>query len=296
MRFRGISYLLLAGLLLLSPPLRAQDAADGAPTLDERSRLEIKSRLGQFQDNLDRLHAACKARLPISADVPITIGYLKILDVRLKGLDQNLKSLDIRWNNYYPLQQWDISQDEELLSVVEKFELMRQEATDSLEVRKQMLQSLYAFADATTYFESLDSTYNSIGKRAFQLSLTQKTAPLLEKQKKKEQLLFATVQEKFDKAKEAAQFHLVSDQRMEALEDSYASIKNKSDAIQAMQYKPLIQRIKDYLLGLAAVAVLLMFVNMLRSRIKAAKDARENLKKYKESLKLNGADKEYPTI
>ena len=62
-----------------------------------------------------------------------------------------------------------------------------------------------------------------------------------------------------------------------------------------MQYKPLIARIKDYLLGLAAVAVLLLFVSMVKTKIKAAKDARENMKKYQETLKLNGQD-EYPTI
>ena len=103
------------------------------------------------------------------------------------------------------------------------------------------------------------------------------------------------MQERFDKAKAASQFHLVSDAGMDALEDSFAALKNKSDTIQAMQYQPLIQRIKDYLLGLAAVAVLLMFVSMMRSKIKAASDARKNLKEYKEKLKLNGQD-DYPTI
>ena len=181
------------------------------------------------------------------------------------------------------------------MGCVEDFELMKQEASDSLEVRLQMLQSLLAFSEAQSMFARLDSTYNRLGKQAFQLSLTQKTAPLLEKEKMKEQLIFASVQEKYDEASEAERYNLVSAQRMDALKDSYAVLKNKSDAIQAMQFKPLIQRIKDYLLGLAAIAVLLMFLNMVRARIKAAKDMRENMKKYKESLKLNGKD-DYPTI
>ena len=158
-----------------------------------------------------------------------------------------------------------------------------------------MLQSLKDFSEARSYMVGLDSTYNRLGKEAFQLSLLSKTAPLLERQKQKEQLLFATVQEKFDKAKVACQLNLVPDNRMDELENSYALLKSKSDAIQAMQYKPLLQRIKDYLMGLAAVAVLLMFVSMIRSRVKAAKEMRENMKKYNDSLKQNEKD-DYPTI
>ena len=290
-----MSYLLVLGMLLLSLDVHAQDQVAQPPTLDDATRLDVQQRLDQFMAKTERIYYSCKARLPLSGDAALSDSYLKMQSYRLRTLEQNLKSLEVRWNNYYPLQQWEISQDEGLMGTVEKLELMRQEAADSLEVRKQMLQSLEDFVDAQNYMASLDSTYNRLGKQAFQLSLTSKTAPLLEKEKKKEQLLFATVQEKFDKAKAASQFHLVSDAGMDALEDSFAALKNKSDTIQAMQYQPLIQRIKDYLLGLAAVAVLLMFVSMMRAKIKAASDARKNLKEYKEKLKLNGQD-DYPTI
>lgn len=290
-----MSYLLVLGMLLLSLGAHAQDQVAQPPTLDDATRLDVQQRLDQFMAKAERIYYSCKARLPLSGDAALSDSYLKMQSYRLRTLEQNLKSLEVRWNNYYPLQQWEISQDEGLMGTVEKLELMRQEAADSLEVRKQMLQSLEDFVDAQNYMAGLDSTYNRLGKQAFQLSLTSKTAPLLEKEKKKEQLLFATVQEKFDKAKAASQFHLVSDAGMDALEDSFAALKNKSDTIQAMQYQPLIQRIKDYLLGLAAVAVLLMFVSMMRSKIKAASDARKNLKEYKEKLKQNGQD-DYPTI
>lgn len=285
----------MTGLLLLSWALGAQDQPATAPALDENTRLEIQGRLNQFLDGMDRISSSCKAKLPMAGDITVTESYLKMQGYRLRTLERNLKAIDVRWNNYLPLQQWEISQDEGLMASVEKFELMKQEASDSLDVRKQMLQALQDFADSKAYMEGLDSTYNRLGKQAFELSLLSKTAPLLEKQKKKEQLLFATVQEKFDKAKAAQQLHLISAERMDELEDSYASLKSKSDAIQAMQYKPLIQRIKDYLLGLAAVAVLLMFVSMLRGKLKAAQQMRENLKKYNDTLKLNGND-DYPTI
>lgn len=295
MKLLRVSYLLVLGMLLLPQGLRAQDQVAEPPTLDEATRLEVQQRLSQFSEKMERIYYSCRARLPLSGDATLTDSYIKMQNYRLRSLEQNLKSLEVRWNNYYPLQQWEISQDEGLMSTVERLELMKQEAADSLEVRKQMLQSLQDFVDALNYLSSLDSTYNRLGKQAFEMSLTSKTAPLLEKEKKKEQLLFATVQEKFDKAKVASQFHLVSDANLESLEDSYAVLKNKSDTIQAMQYKPFIQRIKDYLMGLAAVAVLLMFVSMVRARMKSAKELRKNMKEMKEKMKLNGQD-EYPTI
>jgi hypothetical protein len=291
-----MTYLLWAlGLLLLPGGLRAQDAPAPAEGLDRMTRLEIQARLEQYLDEMGRNRDASVARLPVSPDVQLTAGYLRTLETRLKNVETSRKSLEIRWNNYLPVQQAAIAQDDELMAGVESFEMLKQEATDSLEVRKQMVQSLQDFMAAQAYMENLDTTYNALGKKAFELSLTSKTAPLLEREKKKEALLFESVQEKFDKAKIAGDFGLVSAERMDMLENTYAALKHKSDTIQQMAYKPLIARIKDYLLSLAAVAVLLMFITMLRAKIKAAKDAREQMKQYKEALKLNGTD-EFPTI
>ena len=287
---------MLGTAILLSPVARAQEPVAQEPAgLDPEVKLEISMRLNQYKDSMEKLYSASKAKLPLPNDVQISDSYLRMLDFRLRNIEQNLKSLDVRWNNYYPSQQWEISQDEELMDRAARIVLMQQEASDSLEVRKQMLQSLHDFDQARSYMAGLDSTYNSLGKRVFELSLTSKTQPLLEKQKQKEQLLFATVQEKFDKAREVQKYNLVSDQRMEELEDMYAVLKNKSDTIQKMTYKPLIQRIKDYLLGLAAVAVLLMFISMMKARIKAAKEARKNLKKIKDAMTMSGQE-DYPTI
>ena len=296
MRCRWLSYLLVPGLLMLPGLLCAQDPPVAEPgVLDESVRLEVQGRLNQYLDGMQRVYRSCTAPFPQAGDAPVTEGYIQMQAYRLRTLEQSLKSMGVRWDNYYATQQWEISQDEGLMASMERFVLMQQEAADSLEMRKKMLQAVQDYADARTYMAGLDSTYNRLGKQAFQLSLTSKTAPLLEKQKAKEQLIFATVEEKFAKAQEAGRLHVLSDQRMAELDDSYAVLKNKSDAIQAMQYKPLVQRIKDYLMSLAAVAVLLMFVSMVRARIKSAKDARENLKKYKDTLKLNGKD-DYPTI
>ena len=79
------------------------------------------------------------------------------------------------------------------------------------------------------------------------------------------------------------------------LNEHYYATKAMSEKIQAMEYKPLIQRIKDYLLGLACVAVILIFVNMIKTKIDAAKKAREAVKQQMELLH-NNSQTNYPTI
>ena len=53
------------------------------------------------------------------------------------------------------------------------------------------------------------------------------------------------------------------------------------------------QRIKDYLLGLACVAILLMGLNLLKSKLAMVKQARDQAKKLKG---LTGGQHNYPTI
>ena len=80
---------------------------------------------------------------------------------------------------------------------------------------------------------------------------------------------------------------------MKGMEKKFVQLQSVSAKIQEMEYKPFIQRIKDYLLGLAAVAILMMFVNLLSQKLKQLKAAREQAKKMKESMM---GQKEYPTI
>ena len=62
-----------------------------------------------------------------------------------------------------------------------------------------------------------------------------------------------------------------------------------------MEYKPFIERIKSYLLGLACVSVILVFLNILVTKLAGLKKARQMLKKQKDMWnKTNGS--EYPTI
>ena len=83
---------------------------------------------------------------------------------------------------------------------------------------------------------------------------------------------------------------------METLDEQYVIMKSVSEKVQALEYKPWMQRIKDYVMGLAAVAIILMFVNGLWSKFKAYKEKAASLKKYNDMLNNNGKDTTYPTI
>ena len=71
-------------------------------------------------------------------------------------------------------------------------------------------------------------------------------------------------------------------------------LKEKSEAIQAAAYQSPIERVKDYVMTFAGVAIILMFLSMVQTKIKALKAARENAKQYQEMLQKNNP--EIPTI
>ena len=126
-------------------------------------------------------------------------------------------------------------------------------------------------------------------------SLVQKLTPQLEKLKAEEQVHFERIQNSFDKSKAAVELVPQLGKRAETLNEQYFKIKALSEKIQAMEFKPFVQRIKDYLLEIACVTVILMFLSMMVAKLKATKDAREMLKKQKQLLdRTNGSD--YPTI
>jgi hypothetical protein len=80
---------------------------------------------------------------------------------------------------------------------------------------------------------------------------------------------------------------------MTAMENKVFELQTVSAKIQEMAYKPFIQRVKDYLMGLACVAILLMGLNLLKSKLAQVKQARDQAKKMKEMM--NGQHN-YPTI
>ena len=114
-----------------------------------------------------------------------------------------------------------------------------------------------------------------------------------EKVKAEEQGLAADVQKYYGQAKEASAAFPGLDLRMKAMEKKVFELQTASAKIQEMAYKPFIQRIKDYLMGLACVAILLMGLNLLKSKLALVKQARDQAKKLKG---LTGGQHNYPTI
>lgn len=102
------------------------------------------------------------------------------------------------------------------------------------------------------------------------------------------------IQEHYEKAKAAAEEFNELQPRINKIEQRYIDLKNTSDKIQALEYKPWFQRIKDYLFGLAAVSMILLFVNALQSKIQMLKQTRENAKKLKQMQ--NKEEDDYPSI
>ena len=83
---------------------------------------------------------------------------------------------------------------------------------------------------------------------------------------------------------------------MGTLDEQFVIMKSVSEKVQALEYKPFIQRVKDYVLGVAAVAIILLFLNGMMTRFKAYREKVANLKKFGDIMNNNGKDNTYPTI
>ena len=170
---------------------------------------------------------------------------------------------------------------------------MRQAVTDTLALRQQQRDQLVAFSTAEKFIWGQDKNYRQLYKKAIQYSMSPKLAAQLEKVKATEQALTADVNKYYGQAKDAATAFPGLELRMTAMENKVFELQTVSAKIQEMAYKPFIQRVKDYLMGLACVAILLMGLNLLKSKLAQVKQARDQAKKMKEMMK---GQHNYPTI
>ena len=250
-----------------------------AQTQEELEQLlEIEARLQQF---LDEWNSAASI-----------IQYARCENA--PELDERLQHLDAKWNTYYQAQQMDIAADDSLLEIVGSIQVAKQNAEQLLEQKKSELQMLQDFRNAELTLPQMEDTYAHMASTAEKLAMAKQLQPKLEKLKAREQLTFAGIQANYDAAKAAAEAMPQLSERMKKIEEHYIAIKNTSEKIQSAAYQPLIQRIKDYLLSFAAVAVILMFVNMISSKVKSIKQAKEAAKKLQQFLPEN--QQQYPTI
>lgn len=287
---------LILWALVLTVAVRAQDTP-AMSSLDSLAiKSEIKARLTLFMDDLNQLYMVEQMKISLNDNVAISPTLVMTLQDRMNYLNQSYNSLDVKWNTYYQASQLDIAADEELMEEVAKLEQLKQSVKDTLDLRTQQVDAIAKFASADKFIISHVDVYKKLYTKAYKLSLLKKFGPMLEKVKAKEQVVFGELQTNFEQAKAASELVPTLNRRMETLDEQYVIMKSVSEKVQALEYKPWMQRIKDYVMGLAAVAIILMFVNGIWSKFKAYKDKAANLKKYNDMLKNNGKDTTYPTI
>lgn len=286
--------LILLMIFLTALPMTGW-AQDGMTTDEELDSIsaDITERMLLFQEEVMQLHALSRFRVDIDMDMPLTEPLLDVVGDRIRALNAALNSFTVRWNTYSQAQQVYVADNDDLLNKVAQIQQIRQAVADSMAVRQQQYDQLTAFCKAEQMIYGNDKTYRQLYKQAAQLSLSPKLAGRLEKVKAEEQALFADIQTNYAQAKTAAEAFPGLKLRMKGMDSKFFELQSVSTKIQEMAYKPFIQRIKDYLFGLAAVAILLLFFNLMSSKLKAVKQARDKAKSLKD---MASGQHNYPTI
>lgn len=278
-------------LLPLSSNISAQESDFALDPLREN---QLTSRIFQFQSDFDNLASSDGMRFGSFDSDFESITHARVVGQKLQMLKDSYQSLDFRWNAFVQSEQIEISESESLMEMMARVQQLKQAVGDSIDAQRAKCDAVVNFIEAEELLFSQDTIYKALSKKARSLSLVKRLSPALEKVKADEHHVFEKIQAAYDNSRDAVQLTPRLNTRAAQLDEQYYKLKTMSDQIQAMEYKPLIQRIKDYLLGLACVSLILIFANMLITKFKAAKKARDAVKKQKKLF--NRDDKEYPTI
>lgn len=285
-------YILLL-LLCLSIPLAAEEANE-EQQYSLQFQTEMRAQLDKLTAELDQLAEDTKKQTTITDKDLKTAYSVRTLEAKAQRLNHRMQSLNVKWDAFNASYLGFISENDTLMELMAKAQLLKQSLSDTITAQQTKCQAIRDFLAAEQIVLSQDSMYNRIYKQAFRLSFVQKLTPQLEKLKAKEQAHFTPIQEAYDKAKAAAATVPQLKERAELLSESFFTIKSRSEKIQQMQYMPLMQRFKDYLIGFACFAVIFMLFNNLTTKWQAAKQKKEALKKQAEMLRKQQND--YPTI
>ena len=247
-------------------------------TPDRFQVLEVEGRMLLFIDELDALSAR----------------ILRSDQGQLRKADKQLTAIDNKWNVYSQAHQTTIAADEQLMEIVVRYQENKQMVADSIQCQLHKLESIDVFQKAEHMISGELEEYHELYETSLQYSLLKQQASLLEKLKVKEQLKFTEITAQYEASKAISQEFQILLPRMEKIEEKYVELKGLSEKIQAAEYKPFLERIKDYLYSFAAVAILLMFANMIQSKIQAYKQMRKSAEEYKKMIE--GNNNEYPSI
>ncbi len=285
-------YILLL-LCCLSIPLAAEEANE-EQQYSLQFQAEMRSQLDKLTSELNLLADDTKKQTTITDKDLRTTYSVRTLEAKAQRLNHRMQSLNVKWDAFNASYLGFISENDTLMELMAKAQLLKQSLSDTITAQQTKCQAIRDFLAAEQIVLSQDSMYNRIYKQAFRLSFVQKLTPQLEKLKAKEQAHFTPIQEAYDKAKTAAATVPQLKERAELLSESFFTIKSRSEKIQQMQYMPLMQRFKDYLIGFACFAVIFMLFNNLTTKWQAAKQKKEAIKKQAEMLRKQ--QNEYPTI
>ena len=281
--------LLALGSWLLA---NAQDMTEDEQ-YDARFRAEMSAQLNKLTSELDILFEDTQSQLIITERDLRSAYTVRALESKAQSLNRRLQALNVRWDAFNATYLCFISEHDTLMEQMTQAQLLKQTLTDTIAAQQAKCQTIKDFMAAEQLILSQDSIYHKLYKQAYRLSFAQKLAPQLEKLKAQEQAHFLPIQEAYDKVKTAAETVPQLRTRAEQLNERFYAIKAQSEQIQQMKYMPLLQRFKDYLLGLASVAVIILLFNNIMSKYKAAKQKKEALQKQAELL---NKEHEYPTI
>lgn len=225
-------------------------------------------------DNFDNYNETLKA---------LTKDLDRARDVTaMDRFDEALADFNRRWDLYYQAKSGLIGGNKELLEACTTFLNDKDNLGKAAVDKRAAIEGKANFAAAETFIAKKDTVYRRYLKAAKRYSQVSAAAKLLVKIKAKEAILTGKLDEHYAAASAGAQAN--PDLNIEEMEEKYLELKNYSTQIQACEYKPFIQRIKDWLLSFAAVAMILMFANMVWSKYQAFKQTRENMKKMQKEL------------
>ena len=263
--------------------------------LDEAHENWLAGRISDFFDEYDQLANHPNLEIRVTEANLESESYPRLISTRLGTLSNSLQVLDFRWDAFSQAKQADIAASDSLMDLMTEVQQLRQTATDTIAAQQNKCNAIADFNKAEHYIFSQDTVYKKLYQKAKSLSLVKQQAPQLEKVKAEEQNLFEKIQAYYQKSTAATQLIPQLAKRSARLDEEYYALKALSSNIQSMEYKPPIQRVKDYLMNLAYVAVILIFINMVTAKLQAAKKARDVIKKQQDLFKKTN-NEDYPTI
>lgn len=208
---------------------------------DDSLEVDIESRMMEYVDNLTQLNILSDMQIRFSDAIPLTTLYAQVLSDKVAKLNNSYESLSMQWTVFTQAMQAVIADSEYLMTLMTRVEQLKKVVADSIASKQQQCNALADFAKAEEFILGKDTTYASLYKKAYKLSLIQKLTPKLEKVKANEMTLFAQIQEHYGKAQKANELLPILSKRMETLSEQYANIQVMSKKIQELTYMPLIQ-------------------------------------------------------